>query len=251
MVWIASYPRSGNTWLRFLLCGYFLGSARGSLEVEGRIPNLHRGHIDAAWAHDPVLGKTHLQWTERHPHRLESRGCIYLIRHPKDVLLSNLNYFKLQGGATADRAFALDFIHCGGVPWWREDMGSWEEHASSWIESSSLPRLVIRYEAMRAKPHAALARVIQFLGLLPEPAKVDRAVRECDLPHLRQLELEERQARHGVLFPNGFEQLEPDRFFFHQGGVGQDLSLLGAGLDGLFDGRFGDSLHLLAAAEPL
>src|SRR4051794_40522284 len=133
MIWIASYPRSGNTWLRFLLCAYLQGAARDSQEMESRIPNLHRGNIDQAWAHDPVLGKTHLSWNERHPHRPESRGCIYLIRHPKDVLLSNLNYSKLQREAEGDRAFVLDFIRCGGVPGWREDLGSWEEHAGSWI----------------------------------------------------------------------------------------------------------------------
>jgi hypothetical protein len=66
MVWLASYPRSGNTWLRFLLCSYFLGTTRDSLAMEGRIPNLHRGNIDLAWAYDPALGKTHLSWSERH-----------------------------------------------------------------------------------------------------------------------------------------------------------------------------------------
>jgi aryl sulfotransferase len=251
MVWIASYPRSGNTWLRFLLSAYFLGAACDSREMEERIPNLHRGNIDKAWAHDPVLGKTHLLWNERHPHLGASRGCIYLIRHPKDVLLSNLNYFKLQGEAVDDRAFALDFIESGGAPWSREELGSWEEHASSWLKSSPLPRLVIRYEDMKEKPQAALSRVIQFLGLQPDPEKIARAVRDCELPRLRQLETEERRAQRSTLFPAGFEQLEPGRFFFHLGGVGQDLSHLGDDLDELFDRRFGDSLRWLDTAERL
>jgi len=251
MVWLASYPRSGNTWLRFLLCAYLLGEARDSREMEGRIPNLHRGNIDKAWDHDPVLGKTHLSWNEDHPRRQESRGCIYLIRHPKDVLLSNLNYFKLQGGVVGDRAFALDFIHCGGVPWWCEDLGSWEGHASSWLESSSLPRVVISYEAMRANPASALERVIRFLGLQPEAEKIARAVRHCELPRLRRLEVEERRRRLSALFPNGFDLLEPGRFFFHRGAVGQDLAHLGDDLDEIFDQRFAGSLRFLDAAERL
>lgn len=251
MVWIASYPRSGNTWLRFLLCAYFLGAARDSREMENRIPNLHRGDLDKAWAHDPVLGKTHSPWSAHHPYYQESRGCIYLIRHPKDVLLSNLNFFKLHGGAAEDRTFALDFIHGRGVPCWREDLGSWEEHASSWIESSSLPRLVIRYDTMKAKPRSALARVIQFLGLQPEPDKIARAVHDCQLPRLRRLEIEERRAQRSALFPNGFDHLDSDRFFFHRAGVGQNLSHLGDDLDELFDRTFAGSLRLLQAAEHL
>lgn len=250
MVWIASYPRSGNTWLRFLLCGYFLGSARDSREMEDRIPNVHRGDIGGAWAHDPVLGKTHFSWSEDHPHRQESRGGVYLVRHPKDVLLSNLNYFRLNGGLADDRTFALDFIRNGGVPWWLEDLGSWEGHTRSWIESAALPRLVLRYEVMREKPEEALALVIRFLGLEPEPEKIRQAVRDCELPRLRQLEIAERRKQSSALF-HRIDKLDPDRFFFHQGGVGQDLAGLGDDLDEVFDRRFGGSLHLLDAAERL
>lgn len=251
LVWLASYPRSGNTWLRFMLCSYFLGSARDSGEMEGRIPNLHRGNADKARVHDPALCKTHLLWNEHHPESRHSSGCIYLIRHPKDVLLSNLNYFKLQGEAVGDRDFVLDFIRHGGVPWWLEVMGSWEEHASSWIESSPFPRLVIRYEAMKADPRSALASVVRFLGLQPDPKRIARAVRDSALPRLRRLEIEERRARRGALFPNGFDQLDPGRFFFHQGGVGQDLAGLGEDLEELFERRFASSLHWLDAAASL
>lgn len=251
MVWLASYPRAGNTWLRFLLASYFLGTTHDSLAMEARIPNLHRGNIDLAWPHDPVLGKTHLFWSEQHPYHQESRGCIYLIRHPKDVLLSNLNYLKLQGAVEDDRAFALDFIRCGGVPVWLEVMGSWKKHANSWLESPSLPRLVIRYEAMKANPHSALTRVLRFLGLQPDAERIAGAIRDCELPRLREMEIEERRAHRGILFPGGFARLAPDRFFFHRGEVGQDLAHLGDDLDELFNRSFGDSLYLLDAAETL
>jgi aryl sulfotransferase len=250
MIWLASYPRSGNTWLRFLLSSYFLGTVQDSQEMEDRIPNLQRGDIGHAWAHDPALGKAHRLWNEHHPHRQETRGCVYLIRHPKDVLLSNLNYFKLHKELAGERAFVLDFIRCGGAPAWRTDSGSWEEHARSWIEDFSPPRLVIRYEAMKADPHAALTRVVRFLGLEPEPERIERAVRDCELSRLRRLEVRERRARSGILFRGGFEELDPSLFFFHQGGVGNDLSPLGEDLDELFDRSFGGSLHWLDAAEP-
>jgi hypothetical protein len=247
MIWLASYPRSGNTWLRFLLSSYLLGSEPDSEEMEGRIPSLHRDSVGQAWAHDPVLAKTHLPWSEGHPHAAETRGVIYLIRHPKDVLLSNLNYFKLYREAVEDREFALDFIQSGGA--WTL-CGRWEEHAVSWIETSSLPRLVLRYEAMKAKPHSALESALRFLGLQPDPDEVSRAVRDCELPRLRQLEAEERRAQRSALF-TGIEQLDPDVFFFHQGGVGQSLAHLGDDLDELFDRRFSDSLRLLDFAERL
>ena len=249
IVWLASYPRSGNTWLRFLLSTYLLGAVRSSREMEGRIPNLHRGNAGHARDHDPKLVKTHRPWGPRHPLAGETRGCIYLIRHPKDVLLSNLNYFKLQGEAVEDRAFALDFIDNGGLAWWRTELGTWEEHARSWIEAPELPRLVVRYEAMRAEPRAALARVVRFLGLPEKPERIDRAVRDCELSRLRRLEVEERRSQAGTLFPGGFETLDRGRYFFHHGGVGQDLSAIGPDLDGPFDERFAASLSLLRAAD--
>ena len=41
IIWLASYPKSGNTWLRFLLYNYLFGEVRRSGDIARRIPDIH------------------------------------------------------------------------------------------------------------------------------------------------------------------------------------------------------------------
>ena len=47
VTWLASYPKSGNTWLRFLLYSYYYGSVTVSAQVAERIPDIHALEADA------------------------------------------------------------------------------------------------------------------------------------------------------------------------------------------------------------
>lgn len=249
MIWLASYPRSGNTWMRFLLCSYLVGRVRDVRTVEARIPNLHRGALDRLPRRGPIVCKTHLPFGPEHPAREATRGVIYLLRHPKDVLLSNLNYFAISSPDLDARQFALDFIRERGVPdWKRMGIGIWPEHVRSWTGAKRLPKLVIRYEAMVHDPGRALGDALTFLGLEPNPQRLARAVRSCTLPQLRRLELADRATERPVLFPEGNQGLDAGRFFFHRGATGQSLEALGDDLDELFDRRFSRDLRLLRSA---
>jgi hypothetical protein len=249
MIWLASYPRSGNTWMRFLLCSYLVGRVRDVQTVEARIPNLHRGALDRLPRRGPIVCKTHLPFGPQHPAREDSRGVIYLLRHPKDVLLSNLNYFAISCRDLDARQFALDFIREGGVPDWRRmGIGGWAEHVRSWIGANTLPKLVIRYEAMVSDPGRALGDALAFLGIEPDRRRLGRAVRSCTLSRLRQLELADRATERPILFPDVGQGLDAGRFFFHRGATGQSLESIGDDLDDLFDRRFSRDLPLLCSA---
>src|SRR5262245_64756041 len=93
IVWLASYPKSGNTWVRFLLANLMVGDVTASEQVKIQIPDIHEGitgqHLFGG--HTTII-KTHWKFWTGFPLREDTIGAIYVLRHPIDVLESNQNY---------------------------------------------------------------------------------------------------------------------------------------------------------------
>src|ERR1051326_3408006 len=121
IIWIASYPKSGNTWVRFLLANYLAGPITASAQTEEAVPGLDvRVDIRPKLARrNPLCMKTHYPWKADHPHAALSDKAVVVVRFPKDVLLSNLNYQRLIHGTDegfSDADYARAFIGAGGDP---------------------------------------------------------------------------------------------------------------------------------------
>ncbi len=119
VTWLASYPKCGNTWARFLIYQYHHGEATSSVQISQVIPDFHvEGQAQAAAAgRQDIIIKTHAQLTPR------TRGerYIYIIRHPRDVLLSCMHYMRVQSVGklnknVPDEQYARLFLKLGGDP---------------------------------------------------------------------------------------------------------------------------------------
>lgn len=256
-VWLASYPKSGNTWVRFLLANYFLGDVRSSRDVSRAIPDLHvKGQFPPAtpWltpTKGHLLAKTHLAFTPAHPAVEQTAGLIYIIRHPKDVLLSSLNHRRLEGeepvkalGPFSDEEYVRIFIQGAGDPIWREmGYGSWTTHAESWLTEKRFPHLCLRYEELRTDPAAHLRAALGFLGEPVDDVRLAQAVKRSSFEQLRALEIREKHegASHGV-FAGDRSSMKKGIFFMNKGRTGQNLAAIGPGLDEAFDRRFGAAI---------
>ncbi|MEX2218538.1 MAG: sulfotransferase domain-containing protein [Phycisphaerales bacterium] len=259
IVWIASYPRSGNTWVRFLLDAYFFGAAqhlnelgRLSLELDWWMEKAKRHGLPHRWiAHagrtvqgrharppgfpDHLFIKTHFTRGEDHPLIERTRAAVYLVRDPRDVLLSGMNFAELSTGATAEpREYALGFAERGGdASWLRSGYGSWQEHLESWTVSPGFPVLTVRYEDLKADPVGQFSRVLGFLGVPIDAARLEQTVARTSFDRLRSLEVASRATTE---IPG---MVRADRFFFHKGLTGQSLAHLGPEVEAAFDDRFG------------
>jgi hypothetical protein len=215
IVWIASYPRSGNTWMRFLLANLLYGRVESSVRLQELVPDIHRG-VSGGQIHGnrKTLIKTHWRFLPDLPLREDTIGVIHIFRHPLDVLVSNLNYVMLRGNLPArltneearqafERRWIDDYIAAGGYARWREmGFGSWEENVRSWTEDAlPYPRLVLRYEDMRADIAGTVAKVIRFLGIEADGPTVAAAIERSSFEAMRALEEEEiAEARPGIFF---------------------------------------------------
>jgi len=210
IVWLASYPRSGNTWLRFMLGCLLKGSpVVNSAEVSRLIPDIHDGiRGDALFGKRTTLIKTHWAFDAELPLREDTVGVVHLVRNPLDVLESNQNYALTRSGEafvqTSEEErramahqFAEGYIANGGHPRFAEfGFGSWEHHTLSWASPrNEIPKLALRYEDLRSEPMTQLRRIAQFLRLEKTDREIAAATEASNIAAMRRIETREIEQR--------------------------------------------------------
>ncbi|MEL7731050.1 sulfotransferase domain-containing protein [Citromicrobium bathyomarinum] len=224
LVWLASYPKSGNTWLRAAIHSAVSGdepdinalgpgepgpSANLFEEITGlsfsELAPLERLELRqsvfdalAAEIDEPVFYKTHeaFFWPgERQPSYRGSSGAraVYIVRDPRDVACS----YAHHRGNGLDEAISrmADRDHYsesrrGGLLI-AEPLNTWHEHVAGWLDQSELPVHLLRYEDMIADPHAAFAGVLAFAGIKAPPDRVSAAI---EATRFDRLQAQERAA---------------------------------------------------------
>jgi hypothetical protein len=223
IVWLASYPNSGNTWLRAFLHNLLLNPQRPvrpnelnrfalgtsnaywyrkyidkpgneftAQELAELRPRVQRDYTQAF--PDSVFVKTHYPVAEDAGVPLISMqhtaGAIYVVRNPLDVCLSAADHYAMSIDETIEFMADVGRTVTGDAHAVREPISAWSEHVASWTGEPN-PRLhVMRYEDMLARPDKTFAALARFLGLDPPRDRLRRAIKFSDFRTLRRLEAE-------------------------------------------------------------
>ena len=169
-VFVASYPRSGNTWLRFMLYEILVGESSSFKNVHQLVPDI--GQQDQAL---PVLAQSGRLIKTHEAYRPQYKKAIYLVRDARDVALSEFAYQKALGLVPDDFEKYLQRFLRGEV----NPFGSWVAHVNSWIKASDEKRaniLLVRYDEMRRGPEESLAAMMEFLGMPVQRETIQRAI---------------------------------------------------------------------------
>lgn len=199
IVWLASYPKSGNTWLRLLLANLLSRSRRAFplnvLPFGHAVDSFRFGELTGVAAEDctqdevdrliPACLRLHLAESAAHPEdRLckvhgayvankageplfpqdVTAGAIYIVRNPLDVAVSWA--FHAEEGTAQSIARLNDTcatLGGGGLPLYKQRVHDWSSHVRSWC-AAPFPVLVVRYEDLLADAARELQRVVRFLG---------------------------------------------------------------------------------------
>lgn len=245
IIWLASYPKSGNTYLRLLLHAYQAGTLRSAEQIARHIPDLHRliptGQSPAANGSTPIPVKTHYRYFDEHPHIEASAGFVYVRRNPRDVILSNARYFAYDRDPALLRQFCTEFINRLGLRYWEKmDFGTWPEHLQSWLSGAKhLPHVSTTYEALRTDTANVLSRILKLLGESPDPDRIAKAVEQCSIDRARQFERRERARGEAKLF----DQLPNGASFVGDGRMGQSFDFVGADIEALYQEKLGEIAH--------
>jgi aryl sulfotransferase len=241
IVWLASYPKSGNTWFRVFLTNLLrdadtpaninglertpIAGARGVFdslmgfeasdltadEIDRLRPELYC-HL-AQDAEEPLFMKIHDAYTcVAHNAPLvpaeATGGALYFVRNPLDIAIS----FAHHNGSDYDAAIAGmandAFAFCGRPDRLHEQLRqkllSWSGHVLSWVDSTPFPVHVLRYEDMKARPMETFTGAVRFVGFPHTERQVRKALEFSSFDVMqRQEEVE------------GFRERSPvaDRFF--------------------------------------
>ena len=221
ILWLASYPKSGNTWLRAFLLNllhnpstpFDINKMSGFSPVDsdavwyGRIdprspkdlsdadlarlrPKVHA--LIAEMAPDTALVKTHnahvvVDGTPMITQSLTA-GAIYVVRNPLDVALSYAHHVDrpveeiITEMANAGHNTSASETN---VPEHRCD---WSTHVESWTGRPHPATHVVRYEDMSRRPGPTFRAIARFLGLKPPRERIDRAIRHASFRALRAQE---------------------------------------------------------------
>lgn len=249
VVWLASYPKSGNTWVRALYSAYGL-SANGPRPVD--INDLGGGPIASSREmFDRLIGLpstdlTHAQIAALRPDVYRARaaaagrtvlikahdafgttpdggalfppdvtqGVMYVIRHPAAVAVSLASHSGISVGEAVGRLCDSHhgLAHSAGrfheqLP---QHVGTWSDHAASWIDRSGGRIEIVRYEDLHADPADALRRLLSLMGETVNAHQVAAAVQASRFDVLQASEREQ-----------GFKERpnQASDLFFRQGRV--------------------------------
>lgn len=194
-VFVASFPRSGNTWLRFLLHEILTGTPAEFDNVPQTIPDVgfHR-RVPRLLPTGGRLVKTH------EPYRREYRKALFLVRDVRDLVFSSFAHEKERVFRGHYKLSFEDYL--GRFLQGKAGIyGSWQDHAQSWLDSplaSNGNLLVIRFEDLRQDEGGNLEKILEFLGVAADSEKVRRAVENNSLNKMREKEDRSRKLYKGT-----------------------------------------------------
>ena len=244
IVWLASYPKSGNTWARIFLANYLLNA-----QQPVPINQVHRIGIGDSVAdpyrkvnggrYDPMdtmghlkqrgvfLGalsrngadlnfvKTHNQNGKAFGVKLIdpalTRAAVYFVRNPLDVVISFARHYGLTPSQACINIASKDNSTSADAANVIQYLGTWSDHVRGWTRTKAFPVHVMRYEDMHADPKGAFSALLKFLKVPLDDDRLDRAIRFSSFD-----EVSKQEKTHGFI-----ERSQNAEKFFHSGTTGQ------------------------------
>ena len=184
-LFLISYPKSGNTWTRFLTANLKFIDERVDFEtIERQVPDLYTNdEIKLGKIASPRILKSHDAYQPMY------RRVLYIVRDPRDVLVSYYHHQIKTRRITADTPMQdfVDTFIAGEI----DSYGSWGENVGSWIgaREGSPGFKLIRYEDLHAKPIETLGKVAKFLDLSADEDKLQKVYDSCRAEQMMKLEI--------------------------------------------------------------
>ena len=227
IIWLASYPKNGNTWLRSLISayyytndGFFLGDKQlinisqfpvkenfDSFKYDLRKP----GDTTRLWvaAQEKINSDNKVRFFKTHnalvkigqndfTNQKNTLGGIYIVRDPRNVLDSmsrhfQMNYDKALNTMQDENSFTYDFKKKNDYSDY-QFISSWEKNYQSWKNNKLIPVKFLRYEDLLKETFSVFKEIIKFIDKLTNNKKgfsrekAKNAVKSTSFENLKKIE---------------------------------------------------------------
>ena len=238
LIWLASYPKSGNTWVRAII-----NSALTNNENINNLSSLTKefsnlvdnSSMQSTLKDDDVLAqgtlwaplqrrisfelgkkelfvKTHnaaIKFNnEQFPIENVTSRVVYIVRDPRDVAVSYAHHFNQSldeaiKNITSERNYISDLVTKNRFQY----LSSWNIHVKTW-SSLKVERLIIRYEDLHLSPQKEVKKLLDFLNINPM-ISINDIIKNTSFNNLKRFEKE-----------NGFKEAVNNKKFFRAGKIG-------------------------------
>ncbi|MEO8012315.1 MAG: sulfotransferase domain-containing protein [Dokdonella sp.] len=221
IVWLASYPKSGNTWLRAFLAnlvanrsepvpindlpryaddearpdlfGAMAGRPSSELTFEQISQLRPRVHAEiAARTSGTRFVKTHNMAGSVDDHPLHNWdvtvGAITVVRNPLDVAVSMTHHFGIDLDTAIERLGNEHVATANDALFVTQVIGSWSMHVKSWADFDRERFLLLRYEDLVEKPVKAFTRIARLIGAGHDRERIQRAIGHARFRTLASME---------------------------------------------------------------
>lgn len=225
LVWLASYPKSGNTWVRAFLTAYqadpgllldlnhldasahaadrslfdrvagFAASDLLPAEIDALRPAVYRSL--AGEASEPVFFKVHECWRRTQEGEAlfpaeATRLAVYIVRNPLAVAPSVAAHYGLTLDQAVEQLASEEFqIAKPGAKLPQQlpqPVGSWSTNVASWLEQHEVPVHRVRYEDLHAQPAEQFRALLAAAGLPVDEGRLRWALEQSRFDRLQAAE---------------------------------------------------------------
>jgi len=184
-IFLVSYPKSGNTWTRFLIANLVYPEKNPDFSnINNLIPDTEAmAKRDLERAPRPRILKSHECFDPRYP------KIIYIVRDPRDVVLSEY-YFDIKRRAIPEDFPLTKFVSRFLRGELNHPYGTWGENVATWFYTRAHdPRfLLVRYESLQADGMQELRRIAELLGVAADNERLAFALEQSSADRMRELE---------------------------------------------------------------